>query len=146
MDEQQQTPPQVMSVGDIRAALVHLMQLPSGPWVKLKRASLVDLVERGDIPDTLSAQVSELMKTTDAANADMSLDDLKQYAEAVNLVCMACFVEPPLAPEGTETALGVKEIPFVDRVMVFQWANEATETLRPFRPQPANAVPAASNR
>lgn len=104
--------------------------LPSGQVATLRRVHLLDLVESGRIPDELSGVVLEVI---DEGVKKPSQEDLRAYIEVVNLMCMAAFVDPPLAKEGNDEALGVEEVPFLDRADVFRWCNEGARKLRPFR-------------
>jgi hypothetical protein len=124
-----------------RSNLVGEYELPSGNVAKLKRVSLVDLVEQGGIPQTLTGLVTEMAQKQQLRQ--LSLEELHDFADVVNLVVKACFVEPPVSDEPTEESLGVHEISFVDRAEVFRWANEAAQRLRPFRGESEGAVHAA---
>jgi hypothetical protein len=121
-----------------RAAMVQEYELPSGNVARLKRISLVDLVEQGDIPQTLTGLVAEVAQKQELRQ--LSLEELKDFADVVNLVVKACFVEPPVSDEPTEESLGVHEISFVDRAEVFRWANEPARRLRLFRTKQESAV------
>jgi hypothetical protein len=121
-----------------RSAIVQEYELPSGNVAKLKRISLVDLVEKGEIPQTLTGLVTEMAQKQELRQ--LSLEELHDFADVVNLVVKACFVEPPVADEPTEETLGVYEISFVDRAEVFRWANEAAQRLRPFRGKQASSL------
>ena len=113
------------------------MTLPSGQVATLRRVHLLDLVESGRIPDELSGVVLEVI---DEGVKKPSLEDLSAYIEVVNLVCMAAFVDPPVAEKGSDEALGVEEVPFLDRAEVFRWCNEGARKLRPFRKEQDGAV------
>jgi hypothetical protein len=124
----------------LRAALVQEYELPGGVAARLKRVGLMDLAERGEIPDTLSGVVVELLQRN---KAPLSLEEMKRYAGAVNLVVKACFVEPRVTDEPTEETLGVGELPFALRLEIYQWANDASQRLRPFRGESPGPVQAS---
>jgi hypothetical protein len=124
-----------------RMNVVGEYELPSGNVAMLKRVSLVDLVEQGGIPQTLTGLVAEVAQKQELRQ--LSLEELHDFADVVNLVVKACFVDPAVADEPTEDALGVREISFVDRAEVFRWANVAARQLRPFRGKQEGAVNAA---
>jgi hypothetical protein len=126
-----------------RRATTHELVLPSGLRARLKRLELIDLVGRGAIPDTLSPLVVQTMGDEKLATEGLDLDEMRQTVELINLVCMACFVEPQVTPEPTEESIGVYDVPFADRSWVFHWANSAAEVLKPFRAQPEGAPEAA---
>jgi len=123
-----------------RAGQVVAYELPSGNVARLKRVAVMDLVEQGDIPDTLSGMVADLVDETLGKRKTLSVEDLRRFAEVVNLVAKACFVEPPLGDEATEEQLAVAEVAFVDRAEVFRWANQPTRQLRPFRVEAPDSV------
>lgn len=102
-------------------------QLPSGLEVQIKRVGVLELAEQGKIPQTLSVQVERFM-----AGERPKLDDFKEQAAIINLVCRACLV----GPEG----LDVEELPYQDRLAIFQWANEVNKPLESFRQKQNGAV------
>ena len=97
--------------------------LPSGLVVNLRQVSLMDLAEQGRIPETLQPQFEQYMNSDD--QDDITLDAFASLSELVNLVAKACLV----GPEG----LDVSELPFMDRLAIFKWANRANVQLQPFR-------------
>jgi len=99
--------------------------LPSGLDVRLKRVALMDLVQGGQIPQTLKAPVGELMKRKPDQTPDLS--DLEKFGGVLDLIAAACLVEP----EGLEAA----ELPAADKQAIFDWANQGAGRLEPFRPQ-----------
>jgi len=113
------------------------MTLPSGNVIRLKRVSLLDLIVAGSIPDTLSARAVEMVSQTQARKLDAA--ELRQYENVVNLVVKAAAVEPRVADRSGDETLAVTEIDFVDRVQIYNWANGAANSLRPFRDQPDGA-------
>ena len=99
--------------------------LPSGLDVRLKRVALLDLVQGGKIPQTLTAPVAEIIKRK--PDAAVELADLEKFGGVLDLVAEACIV----GPEG----LSVKELPAADKQEIFNWANTPAGKLRPFRRQ-----------
>ena len=112
-----------------------VMVLPSGLEVTLKKVAVLDLAERGNIPLQLRPKL-EKMLTSGTARV-VTLEDFQQHSEVVNLACAACL----MAPE----ELDVMELPYGDRLAIFQWANEVTTALQPFRGEQDAAVAAAFN-
>lgn len=106
--------------------------LPSGLAVRLRKVNVMDLAEQGKIPQTLQAQVDEVLA---GGMGQMSLEKVRKYGDVVNVVCRAAIV----APEGLE----VEELPFEDRLAVFTWANQVAGKLQSFRGEPNGAVGAA---
>ena len=105
--------------------------LPSGLEIKVKRVGVMDLAERGEIPQILQPQIEKLMATTGQVR-QVSLGEFKEFAGVINLVCGACIMAP--------TELGVHELPMADRLSIFTWANEPGEKLKPFRRQQTGDV------
>lgn len=115
-----------------RAASVQEFELErGGPVAKLRRVGLMDLLEQGGIPETLSGQAAKI--ALESSQRQVSAGELKKFIEVVNLVVKAAMVEPKVTDEPTDQSLGVREIPYAVRVKVFNWANSSIGNLRPFR-------------
>jgi len=112
--------------------------LPSGNTALIKRVGIIDLAQQGAIPDTLSGMVSELAAMDDPAKLKLDLTDMKRFGEAIDLIALACFVDPPLTQEGDDFHLGVAEVPSIDKLAVFAWANDPAAQLQLFRPGESN--------
>lgn len=98
-------------------------QLPSQLVVQLRRVSMIDLAEKGNIPAPLQPKLNALIRR--GRKMQMDLNKLKEFIEVVNVVCDACIV----GPDG----LKVTELPYEDRIAVFNWANQFSGQLQPFR-------------
>ena len=107
-------------------------ELPSGLVVRLRRVSLFDLMEQGEIPAPLVGLLDELVSQD---RPTISVEEFVRYADVVNQVVKAAVVEPPIGDEPSEGVLGVSELPMMDRIAIFNWANSAVRRLRPFRPE-----------
>ena len=105
-------------------------ELPSGLVVQIKYASLLDLALAGKIPQTLAGKVEQIVTGGQVRN--VSLKEFGDYAEIIDIVCAACIV----GPEGLE----VGELPYLDRVSIFNWANDAAVRLKTFRGKSDRAV------
>lgn len=119
------------SIEQWRESRLHEMTLPSGNVMKVKRLGLMDLISQGDIPDTLGPLAAELASKQQVRA--LSLEELKRYADIVNLVVKAAAEEPKVTDQPGPATLGAGEIEFVDRVEIYKWANGGATTLRPFR-------------
>ncbi len=108
------------------------MQLPSGLAVKMKQISLMDMAILGDVPTPLTAQVNMVMER---GLQNITVENARQYEEAINLVVKAAVIDPPIGDESTETTLAVRELPIIDRLAIFRECNRYAESLRPFRPK-----------
>lgn len=112
----------------------HVMVLPSGNVIELRRVGLMDLIYQGGIPDTLTPLAIELA-TSDKITRGFKEEDLKNQLDIVNIVLKASAVNPRVADRHGEDSLGVDEVEYFDKVQIFNWANGVTTTLRPFRPE-----------
>ncbi len=110
--------------------------LPSGLEVVLKKVALIDLAKAGRIPETLRPAVDSMMARK--AEKPMTLADLEQFAEVVDLIVGAALV----GPEG----ISVAELPFSDRMAIYQWASQETAALNSFRAKSDGALEAARAR
>ncbi len=97
--------------------------LPSGLDVKLKKASIVDLVTGGQIPQTLAVKLNGIMQ---GGEVKVDLTQMAEYAEMLDIVAGACIVEP--------VGLSMVELPFEDKLAIFNWANEGVSQMQSFRP------------
>ena len=112
---------------------------PSGLVVKLKRLTLLDLVEQGEIPVPLAGIVNRLLQE----NVELDVDNHPEFAPAIDLVARACIVDPLVADEPDEKHLGIKELPAKDRLAIYTWANQESTLLLPFRQEPEEPAGAA---
>lgn len=108
---------------------------PSGLDVKLRRVDILDLAAQGNIPAPLVSLVSQLYSGGDASPF-LDLAAFPEYMQAIDLVATACLVWPPVAEVADEEHLAITELPTGDRLAIFNWANEVTTSLKPFRAQP----------
>ena len=97
--------------------------LPSGLDVRLKKVSLPDLAASGSIPQTLIAPIDDLQKR--AKSTDAGVQTLGEMVPILNLIVSACLVEP--------VELTAEELPFMDKLAIFEWANEEPKKLAGFR-------------
>lgn len=106
-------------------------QLPSGLTVQLRQVSMLDLAAKGQIPPTLRPQIDALMGSGGKLDK-MSLEAVNKFVGVVDLVVSACLA----GPDG----LTVDELTYQDKIAVFNWANEMSGRLQPFRRQDAEPV------
>ena len=102
---------------------------PSGLEVKLRRVSLLDLAEGGEIPTPLVGMVNKALDTRAHA---LTVGEVPEFAGTINHLVKAALVEPQVADEPSATHLGVDELPMKDRLAIYNWC-QAGEPLRPFR-------------
>lgn len=106
-------------------------QLPSGLTVQLRQVSMIDLASKGQIPQTVKPQIDALMQGGGKLDR-MSLDAVGKFIGVIDLVVGACLA----GPEG----LQVDELTYQDKIAIFNWANEMTGKLEPFRQKQAEPV------
>ena len=63
----------------------------------------------------------------------------------INAVVLAAVVDPPLSTDGANDTIPLDDIPFADRVLIFQEVNRPATALEPFRPQPDGDEAAVSD-
>ena len=117
-----------------------LFTLPSGLVMRLRRVSLLDLAEQGEIPAPLVGMVESLLQREEV---ELSLEEFGRYGKVAGLVVKAAALDPRVADEADGEHVGVQELPMADRMAVFNWANAATRVLRPFREEEGESVGAA---
>jgi hypothetical protein len=118
------------------------LELDSGLTVIVKRAELLDLAANGEIPAPLLGTV-ERLANEGAAKVEMA--DLPEFAALVNLVVRATVVEPPIADEPDDEHLGIKELSFSEKMVIFNHAQQAIAGMKPFRGESEAGVPAAQS-
>ncbi len=104
--------------------------LPSGLDVRLKKVTLFDLAQAGQIPTTLRAPVAEMLKRK--VDQPVDLGDFEKFGQVLDVVCKACIVEP--------AELDAAELPNLDKQAIFSWANQIAGRLEPFRSQQSGDV------
>jgi len=111
-------------------------ELPSGLTVILQKVHILDLVAQGNIPQQLQPILEAQMQGKAAPPMDM--EQLKSYREMVGIVAMACIKEPQ--------GLTADELPWQDRLAIYQWAMEGGDKLATFRRKEAQPVEPAFSR
>lgn len=104
-------------------------ELPSGLTVRLRRVALLDLVSTGQMPAPLLTLIQDFSASNETA-VDMA--QLPQFTEVLNAVTLAAVIEPPIQPIGDEEHLGLNEMPFDDKLEIFNWLNQGAQRLAPF--------------
>jgi len=104
--------------------------LPSGLDVQLKKVSLMDLAQAGQIPTTLRAPVAEMLKRKPDQPVDLA--DVEKFGQVLDVVVRACLVEP--------AELDLAELSGNDKQAIFNWANQVAGKLEPFRSRQSGDV------
>ena len=105
------------------------LTLPSGLEAELRRIAVEDLAARGDIPAPLYAQVTALIA---GAAPALDLASFPDHAKMIDLVASAALVSPAVAEVADETHITMDELPFADRIAIFNWAQGGAAALAPF--------------
>lgn len=119
-----------------RAQRTQVRTLPSGLSATLRKVQLLDLAAQGQIPTSLVGRVESLIAMSDQGGGAIDLADFPQHAAVINLVAKAALVDPPAADEPDDDHIGISELPFGDRLDIFNWAQEEGVALATF-PEPA---------
>lgn len=130
---------QVTSLEEVRDKACKVVAIPG--WepgetfnVRIRRASLLSLIQQGAIPNQLLPTIYKLLKEgADRAEdfdprADLGPDELEQFLEMLTAVCRAVMVEPAyddVAEYLTDT----------QRNAIFAYAQHGLRALEPFRRQ-----------
>jgi hypothetical protein len=114
----------------------HIMQLGCGLRVKVKRAQLLDLAAAGHIPLPLSGQVAELIEK---GVGGFDQETLKKKIPVVNAVVKAMTISPPIVDKASDNAVGVDEIPLLDRFWMYKFAQEEAAPLAVFPVKPTDS-------
>lgn len=107
------------------------LTLPSGLVVQVRQVSLLDLAGSGQIPQTLRPKIDELIGSSGKASKT-TLDQLGKFADVLDLVCERCLRGP--------VGLTTDELPYGDKIVIFNWANEMSGKLQPFRGEQAESM------
>lgn len=120
------------------------VELPSGNVALLRKVNVLDLAVTGDIPSTLVVDAARYKDGgVDMSRLSGDPQLFQQFLGLIDPVVIAAFVQPKVAKEATEDALGISEIDAQDKLAVFAWCNEGAEALRPFRPGPSPRLESA---
>jgi len=118
--------------------------LPSGLIAYLKPVGILDLAARGGIPAPLMGMAEKITSTD---TIQVLLKELGTFTETVRLVVLAAVVFPKLVAEEPEDdqeladdELWIGDLLLSDQLAVFNWANNTSQVLRPFRPESDGAV------
>jgi hypothetical protein len=114
-----------------------------GLKIKCKRVALMDLAANGQIPTPLLGVVQEISNSGQSGAFQLNVTELPQITDLVNLIAKLAAVEPKIEDEPSETALGINELSFTERMAIFTWANGTATALAPFPAQPTGDLPAA---
>ena len=109
------------------------VQLSNGLTATIRPVRLENLVLSGSVPLTLLRQAQALKPRKDGTFRE---EDALEMAGVIDAVVMAAVVDPPLTRDGSDNSIALYDIPFTDRVKLFEEANRPATAIQPFRGQP----------
>lgn len=109
------------------------VELSSGLTATIRPVRLENLVLSGSIPLTLLRQAQALKPRKDGTFRE---EDALEMAVVIDAVVLAAVVDPPLTRDGGADSIALYDIPFTDRVKLFEEANRPATALQSFRGQP----------
>jgi hypothetical protein len=105
-----------------RESAIKTVTLPSGNVARLRRLSMLNLVNGGQgAPDLLSGIVAQAME---GRKVQLSGQDMPALTQMLNLFCREAFVEPKVAPDGqspTDDMISVEDIDDKDKMWLVDW-------------------------
>jgi hypothetical protein len=113
-----------------RAARSTTLTLSSGLVVLVRRVTIIDLAAQGRIPTPLLAQVEALVNGEQLASGNLA--SLEAAAPIIDLVARAALVSPPVADVADDDHISLDEIPILDRLAIYNWAQGEAAVLAPF--------------
>ena len=130
-----------------RAQRTQQLALPSGLVVTVHKAGLLDLAAQGSIPTPLADTVQAMLSEAESMERVMlDLANFARYASVINIVVKAAVIDPPIADEPDATHVGITEIPMLDRLEIFNWAQQEGAALISFPDESAGDPPVARGR
>ena len=109
-----------------------VVTLPSGKTARLRTMSLLRLLEKGTIPDSLSGIIQEMMGgEKKVAN---NLETFQGLSELLAVVCQLSFVYPKIVDDPTEDdEISIEDVAYDDKFFVFNWSQKEISLMTPFR-------------
>lgn len=109
------------------------VELSNGLTATIRPVRLENLVLSGSVPLTLLRQAQALKPRKDGLFRE---EDALEMAGVIDAVVLAAVVDPPLTRDGGDESIALYDIPFADRVRLFEEANRPAAALQSFRGQP----------
>lgn len=111
------------------------LELSDGFRVRIRPARVENLVISGTIPQTLLREMQAVDPQDDGTYSD---EDVQKMLPVIDAVVLAVVIDPPVTREWDEDsdAIALDDIPFVDKVTIFQEVNRPATELQSFRQQP----------
>ncbi len=116
------------------------IELSDGYRMLIRPVRLENLVMNGQIPLTLLRQMQAIRPRGDGSVPE---EEALKMVDAIDAVVLAAVVDPPVTRAGGEDSVALADIPFADRVRIFQEVNAPATALQSFRGQPDGDADAA---
>lgn len=120
-----------------------LITLPSGNVARLRPVALDVLITSGKLPDMLTPIAAKTLWVEEDVTAVGEIPELaKGFAELVNFVLPAAFLEPVVIADGEPGAgeIHIEDIDFSDKVAVFNLVTSGAASLGKFREQQTRSL------
>lgn len=109
------------------------LELSGGYSVEIRPVEIANLMFSGEIPLTLMREARDIKQGGDG---EYDPEDMMRMLPLIDAVVLAAVTDPPLSRDGAGDTLPLSDIPFADRVLIFQEVNRPATELAPFRPEP----------
>ena len=123
-----------VTLAEWRAGRLHELELPSGLAVKVRDVSMTDLLFTGKLPDSILAMMQE---QADGGASEIDLSTITKNTQDFNAMMDAmvelCMVEPKIGAVADDDHILLSELPFDDKMAVFNFLNRGADQLRSFR-------------
>ena len=121
-----------------RDGLIKTETLPaSGLTVKLKPVSIFDLAAGGTIPDAMRQFLGGEKESGKTAVEWEKIPELVATFDGVAASSLIAAViegvDVPFAAVGDDSHIGVNELPFPDKLFIFELGNDGIDAVKPFR-------------
>ena len=116
------------------------IELSDGYKMLIRPVRLENLLMSGQIPLTLLRRMQDIQGLPDGSVPE---EEALKMVDAIDAVVLAAVAEPRVTREGGEDSIALNDIPFADRVRIFQEVNSPATVLQPFRGQPDGDADAA---
>jgi hypothetical protein len=95
-----------------------------------------DMLFEGEIPTPLPGMLTQNGEKPRIDMARATKQELQNLNRAIAIVVKAAAIDPPVADEPSETAIGIKEIPARIRSDIFAWCASEVAAMEKFREGP----------
>lgn len=123
-----------------------VIRLPSGNYARIRPVALDRLILSGQLPNLLIPYAARMLwEPITTREIAEETEQAKGYAELVNIIVPAALLSPRVVdnPQG-EDEIGLDDLDFDDKAMIFQLSTASAEALRSFRRQQERSMAAAS--